>query len=51
MEDNYPEDLDYMSTYIVDTDLKEEFQKYVKKHNIIPPPYSVTTTAMKKTRR
>ena len=48
MEDNYPEDLDYMSTYIEDTDLKEEFQKYVKKHNIIPPPYSVTTTTMEK---
>ena len=48
MEDNYPEDLDYMSNYIEEKDLKEEFQKYVKKHNIIPPSYSVTTTTMKK---
>ena len=48
MEDNYPEDLDYMSTYIEETDLKEEFKKYVKKHNIFPPPYSVTSTTMQK---
>ena len=27
MEDNYPEDLDYMSTYVEETDLKEEFKK------------------------
>ena len=47
IEDNYPEDLDYMSTYIEEKDLKQEFQQYVKKHSIIPPSYSVTTTTMK----
>ena len=41
MEDNYPEDLDYMSTYVKKTDLKEEFKQYVRKHNIYPPFYSV----------
>ena len=46
MEDNYPEDLDYMSTYVEGTDLKEEFKKYVRKHNIFPPTYSVTNTTM-----
>ena len=34
MEDNYPEDFDHMSTYIENIVLKEEFQNYVKKHNI-----------------
>ena len=46
MEDNYPKDLDYMSTYMKETDLKEVFKKYVQKHNIYPPSYSVTDTTM-----
>ena len=46
MEDNYPEDLDYMFTYVETTDLKEIFKKYVRKHNIFPPSYSVINTTM-----
>ena len=42
MEDNYPEDLEYMSTFVEETSLKEEFNKYVRKHKIshllIPSP-------------
>ena len=48
MEDNYLEDLDYMSIYVLETDLKEEFKKYVRKHKIFPPTYSVTNKTMKK---
>ena len=46
MEDNYPEDLNYMSTFVKDTALKEEFNKYVRKHHIYPPWYSTTTVTM-----
>ena len=46
MEDNYPEDLDYMSTYVEEMDLKEEFKNYVWKHNVFPLTYSVTNTTM-----
>ena len=48
MEDNYPEDLDYMSTFVKDTALKEEFNKYARKHNIYPPSCSITPTTMEK---
>ena len=48
MEDNYPEDLEYMSTFVEETDLKEEFYKYVRKHKIYPPTYSVSNRTMEK---
>ena len=48
MEDNYLEDLDYMSTFVKDTTLKEEFNKYVRKHNIYPLCFSTITATMTK---
>ena len=37
-----------MSTFVKDTALKEEFNKYVRKHHIYPPCYSTTTTTTTK---
>ena len=48
MEDNYPKDLNYMSTFVKDTALKEEFNKYVRKHYIYLPCYTITSTTMTK---
>ena len=48
MENNYPEDLNYMSTFVKDTDLKEEFNKHIRKHHIYPPCYTITTTVVTK---
>ena len=37
MENNYADDFDHMSSFLDQESLKEEFTKYVRENEIIPP--------------